>query len=282
MAFGGGRIVPTSSIGKTKEASSSITKTESSNDISLMDPFMPLPLEKGRNSDMRELTLLVSMPISNESAKDDENKNNDTETLPLHPSSLSTTSLIQVPLVFAAAYGFRNIQGVLSKVKRLQKIQKSSNTNKRIQESEGEGGGSRIGLNKSSGTLLTTSGGSSLTSSSSPFAYVEVMACPSGCINGGGLPKTIDVKDGLSSSSTSPLLNKVRDTLTRSKKDDDSLYYSEPTVTRSRFFELFPELGELCSSSSAIHSSSKEGWSWLTRTRFHILPKLEDGLKEKW
>jgi hypothetical protein len=108
------------------------------------------------------------------------------------------------------------------------------------------------------------------------------MACPSGCINGGGLPKKIDVQDGLSSSSTSPLLNKVRDSLTRSKKDDDSLYYSEPTITRSRFFELFPELGELCSSSSVISSKPKEGWSWLTRTRFHILPKLEDGLKEKW
>lgn len=68
----------------------------------------PLPYEQGRNGDFQELTLRL-------------------------PGGAP-------PVRFARAYGFRNIQNVVRKLKR--------------------------------GRL--------------PYAYVEVMACPSGCLNGGG------------------------------------------------------------------------------------------------
>jgi len=58
-------------------------------------------------------------------------------------------------LRFASAYGFRNIQNLVRKIK----------------------------------------------SSNSPYHYVEVMACPSGCINGGGQLKpneNIPIKDWIS------------------------------------------------------------------------------------
>jgi hypothetical protein len=217
---------------------------------------------------MRELTLLVSMPpsLKHNYGVDETNNNDDTNTRT--PLSSPSSSIVQIPLVFAAAYGFRNIQGVISKMKRYQ-----SSTN-------------RIGRESSSLTSLSSSSSSS---PPPPFAYVEVMACPSGCVNGGGLPKKPNDQDGknsTNSSSTSSLVKNVRESLLRSPTGNHSILCSDPTITRTRLFALLPELEELSSSSSSsVYSSSpttRRGWRWLTRTRFHILPKLEDGLTEKW
>jgi len=102
-----------------------------------LDFSSPVPLHKGRNADFCEATLPV--PLSSLEALK----------MGVGASGVSTFFGADPPtknLTFAFAYGFRNIQGVVSRIKKRQ---------------AGTGGGR--------------------------FVFVEVMACPKGCANGGGL-----------------------------------------------------------------------------------------------
>jgi hypothetical protein len=89
-------------------------------------PGAPLPLRPGRNPDLREVTIDAPAPGAAAAAG-------------AHAAAAAPPR----PLRFAAAYGFRNIQSLVRKIK--------------------------LGRCE--------------------FDYVEVMACPGGCLNGGGQAK---------------------------------------------------------------------------------------------
>ena len=90
----------------------------------------PLAMTRGRNADFKEITLDINS--GNDSNGNGNNGGGGGKKKVLH---------------FAAAYGFRNIQGLVRKIK----------------------------------------------TGKCPYDYVEVMACPSGCLNGGGQIKPEDI-----------------------------------------------------------------------------------------
>ncbi|XP_072299500.1 cytosolic Fe-S cluster assembly factor narfl [Eucyclogobius newberryi] len=118
-----------------------------------------------------------------------------------------------VLLSFAAAYGFRNIQNLVQKLKR----------------------------------------------GKSPYHFVEVMACPSGCINGGGQVKP--------SSDQNPkeLLQKV-----------DELYKADLPVApedQTRVSELYE---------TWLQNVGSERARELLHTQYHTVEKMTNGLVMKW
>jgi hypothetical protein len=74
-------------------------------------------------------------------------------------------------LVFAKSYGFRNIQNIVRKVK----------------PGDGAGGSGSSGRGSGRGRMMMRrNGGGGGAAARSVVHFAEVMACPSGCINGGG------------------------------------------------------------------------------------------------
>ncbi|KAM6957315.1 cytosolic Fe-S cluster assembly factor narfl [Aplochiton taeniatus] len=118
-----------------------------------------------------------------------------------------------VLLRFAAAYGFRNIQNLVQKLKRAR----------------------------------------------SPYHFVEVMACPSGCINGGGQVKP------LSEQNNKVLLQQVED-----------LYKAERP--------LVPEEDQHVAAlyQSWLQSVGEERARQLLHTQYHAVEKATNGLIVKW
>ncbi|XP_034566877.1 cytosolic Fe-S cluster assembly factor narfl [Notolabrus celidotus] len=93
----------------------------------------------------------------------------------------------------------------------------------------------------------------------SPYHFVEVMACPSGCLNGGGQVKPLPGQD------PKELLQKV-----------DELYKSERPLTpedESRVAELYQ---------SWLHSVGEEKAKELLHTQYHTVEKMTNGLAMKW
>ncbi|XP_071385938.1 cytosolic Fe-S cluster assembly factor narfl-like isoform X1 [Centroberyx affinis] len=119
----------------------------------------------------------------------------------------------EVLLSFAFAYGFRNIQNLVQKLKR----------------------------------------------GKSPYHFVEVMACPSGCLNGGGQLKP------LPDQSNKDLLQKVEELYKeehpRAPEDD------------TRVAELYQ---------SWLHSVGEEKARELLHTQYHTVEKMTNGLAMKW
>ncbi|XP_010872545.2 cytosolic Fe-S cluster assembly factor narfl [Esox lucius] len=118
-----------------------------------------------------------------------------------------------VLLRFAAAYGFRNIQNLVQKLKR----------------------------------------------SKSPYHFVEVMACPSGCLNGGGQVKSLPEQDN------KELLQQVED-----------LYRAERCVVpdeEQRVAEIYQ---------SWLRSVGEERARELLHTQYHAVEKTSNGLLVKW
>ncbi|XDV13666.1 hypothetical protein PO909_002033 [Leuciscus waleckii] len=119
----------------------------------------------------------------------------------------------QVLLRFAAAYGFRNIQNLVQKLKR----------------------------------------------GKSPYHFVEVMACPSGCLNGGGQLKPS------SDQSNKELLQQVEES-----------YNGERTTVPeedSRVAELYQRW---------VESVGEEKARQLLHTQYHAVEKNNSGLTIKW
>ena len=112
----------------------------------------PLPYQSGRNPDFRELTLTV------------DGKN---------------------VLNFALAYGFRNIQNLVRKMK-TKKAGKITLPSTSVQLDELNG--------THTPTSSDVSGTVSLPFGTGGYHFVEVMACPSGCLNGGGQIKAVDIR----------------------------------------------------------------------------------------
>ncbi|XP_074135845.1 cytosolic iron-sulfur assembly component 3 isoform X1 [Sminthopsis crassicaudata] len=117
-----------------------------------------------------------------------------------------------VLLHFALAYGFRNIQNLVQKLKR----------------------------------------------GKSPYHYVEVMACPSGCLNGGGQIKAEAI-------SSKDLLQQV-----------EKLYEMVSTVMP----ETSPEIKELYEQWLKGKDSEKAGTT--LHTQYHAVEKMNTGFNIKW
>ncbi|XP_029997519.1 cytosolic Fe-S cluster assembly factor narfl [Sphaeramia orbicularis] len=118
-----------------------------------------------------------------------------------------------VLLCFASAYGFRNIQNLVQKLKR----------------------------------------------GKSPYHFVEVMACPSGCLNGGGQVKPLPGQN------PKELLQKV-----------DELYRADsPSVP-----EEDTHVAELYQ--SWLQSVGSERAKELLHTQYHTVEKMTNGLTMKW
>ncbi|XP_076026752.1 cytosolic Fe-S cluster assembly factor narfl [Genypterus blacodes] len=118
-----------------------------------------------------------------------------------------------VVLCFASAYGFRNIQNMVQKLKK----------------------------------------------GKSPYHFVEVMACPSGCLNGGGQVKAIHGQ------TPKELLQKV-----------EELYKAEnplPPEDDERVAELYQ---------TWINSMSEERAKQMLHTQYHTVEKMTNGLAMKW
>ena len=243
----GGRLKPA----KASQPTSSASLNDENRELErlLCDSRCPLPLVPVRNSDMRELTLLVSLQSLRRASCLQQSlvslASNSCLVLAASGGSIDSDSeKDEIPLVFAAAYGFRNIQGVVSRLRR---------------------------------------SAASAGSPTPPFAFVEVMACPSGCVNGGGLPRSdaishnADGKGVATSHSTTAdrihaVSSLVHDKAGRGKDDGPP---SDPRTTVARLLRAVPLLRELA------EGDSKDGLAWLLRTRFHALPRTE-GLGVRW
>jgi Iron only hydrogenase large subunit, C-terminal domain len=205
-----------------------------------------------RNSDMRELTLLVPLQSLRRASCLQQSlvslASNSRLDLAASGASIDSDSENdEIPLVFAAAYGFRNIQGVVSRLRR-----------------SAISAGSRT----------------------PPFAFVEVMACPSGCVNGGGLPRSNAISHYADEKGTkgvatsySTTADRIRDVSSfvhdKAGRGEDISPPSDPRTTVARLLRAVPLLRELA------EGDSKAGLAWLLRTRFHALPRTE-GLGVRW
>lgn len=111
----------------------------------------PLPYQAGRNPDFRELTLQVQG---------------------------------KTVLNFALAYGFRNIQNLVRKMK-TKRPGKVALPASAVRTETGVSENAAPTDDTATVSLPVGSGG---------YHYVEVMACPSGCLNGGGQVKAVDIR----------------------------------------------------------------------------------------
>jgi hypothetical protein len=89
-------------------------------DAALADPSIPLPLVAGRNADMKEVTLYVpATALVGGGVGAGAGAGAGAAVAVAEPDGAPhRPPPATVPLVFAAAYGFRNIQGVVAKLKR--------------------------------------------------------------------------------------------------------------------------------------------------------------------
>jgi iron only hydrogenase large subunit-like protein len=121
----------------------------------------------------------------------------------------------EIKLKFAFAYGFRNIQNIVQKIKK----------------------------------------------NSCPYHYIEIMACPSGCLNGGG-----QLRDDNTNTLSKELLDKVT-----------NLYNSVPKMLpeNNRFLKEFYDLIN-------DESNSQELLRKYFYTSYHEVKKLDNSLAIKW
>ena len=228
----------------------------------LADPAAPLPLVAGRNADLREITLIVPRRALWALARAPAGAGG------AGAARAGTSADDDLTLVFAAAYGFRNIQGVVARLRRA-----------------------------GSGAALAAQRGESISiTASAPFAYVEVMACPSGCANGGGLARgnaeaARAEKDrdrgqggrgggesgGGGPPQTAVDAQRARVRLVAELAGGARRWAAPaPATTVARLLQACPLLAR------ARSAQGGAGWRWLLRTRFHALPPMEDGLMARW
>ena len=221
----------------------------------------PVPLKMGRNADLRDATLLVRRSALSRLAavlqKFPTNK-----TLP-HPDILAAACAADddddaegkgggggsVELIFTAAYGFRNIQAVLSRLQRA-------------------AGGLEVGVR-----------GAPLSSLFRFAAYAEVMACPSGCVNGGGLP-TPELMEGGDPALALVAAGAARRARVAAVADavNARVVSQEPHDVRAALlYFASADFGNDPSSSSSHHhlTTTLDEWRSLVRTTYHAVPPLE-------
>ncbi|KAJ3224252.1 hypothetical protein HK099_008708 [Clydaea vesicula] len=140
----------------------------------------------------------------------------------------------EVLLKFGYAYGFRNIQNLVRK----------------------------IGEKKRSFRRKTEV---------NDFNFVEIMACPSGCINGGGQLKPFFITGGVENSSSTPA-SKEWICLTEKYYFNKNIYFQSPE-TNSSIHELYKHW---------LHDDKNRIKEKL-HTSYHVIEKLEEnGLTVRW
>ena len=232
----------------------------------LADPAAPLPLVAGRNADLREITLIVPRCALWALARAPAGAGG------AGTAREGTGADEDVPLVFAAAYGFRNIQSVVARLRRA-------------------GSGAALAAQRGESNSEAEAA-----ASAAPFAYVEVMACPSGCANGGGLARgnaeaARAEKDrdrgqggrgGGESGGGGPPQTAVDAQRARVRLVAELAGGARrgaapaPATTVARLLHACPLLGR------ARSVQGGAGWLWLLHTRYHALPPMEDGLVARW
>lgn len=168
---------------------------------------IPLDYKEGRNPDMTEVDInLLDIAGSNEGSR---------------------------ALKFARAYGFRNIQSIMLKLRR--------------------------------GTC--------------DYDYVEIMACPSGCNNGGGQLKAIGKETPSETKERVQEVEKEYHTTSARKPDDSPLVKYIYNLGTLEYIGADSLIGK----SLGLHPLSDEVRS-LFHTRYHAVPKLEvvAPLAAKW
>ena len=225
----------------------------------LADPAAPLPLVAGRNADLREITLVVPRRALRALARAPAGAGG------AGTAMEGTGADDDVLLVFAAAYGFRNILGVVARLRRA---------------------GSSVVLAAQRGESILAAEAAA----SAPFAYVEVMACPSGCANGGGLArgnaeaaraeKDYDRGQGGGGGGSPQIAvdaQRARVRLVAELAGGARRGAARaPATTVARLLQACPLLAR------ARSVRGGAGWRWLLRTRFHALPPMENGLVARW
>jgi iron only hydrogenase large subunit-like protein len=167
----------------------------------------PLPIVQGRNADIKECSLMVNG---------------------------------QRVLRFAAAYGFRNIQGLMRKIK----------------------------INRCE------------------YDYVEVMACPSGCINGGGQMKPTTQSNGVVISGSDGVENKVGSTSSSHQSVQQLIEQLEITYHNSEYLE--PRLPQLNSSVEELYREwiqgppGSENSKIILHTKYHVREKTVASAISDW
>jgi iron only hydrogenase large subunit-like protein len=133
--------------------------------------------KKVRSEDYIEYTLIASSIASTSTLQLDS-----TPSSSLVPTSTTTTTLLRA----AKCYGFRNLQNVVRKIGRDANISVTRGAAGKLATSSNAAAlattrrNAALARRKKSG-MVEVAGGEE-----KPFDYVEVMACPSGCVNGGG------------------------------------------------------------------------------------------------
>ena len=113
-----------------------------------------------------------------------------------HPPEHGHAHASEVVFRGARCYGFRNLQNVVRKVGREAGVRVGAGAAGRLLTSSGENGAGRTALRArrakqhaaaAGGDGENGSGvGRTVTGEDRPYDFVEVMACPAGCVNGGG------------------------------------------------------------------------------------------------
>lgn len=149
-----------------------------------------------------------------------------------------------VALTFSIAYGFRNIQGVLSRLKR------------------------------------AAAGAVSHTTPQKVFVFAEVMACPSGCVNGGGLPRAEAPADTPPALALVAVADAARERISvvTNLVNSRALSENEPLAVAAALRRAMMQRrvdADAAAGGGATETSTAVSWAALTRTHFHAVAPLE-------
>jgi len=175
----------------------------------------PLKFEMGRNSDYKEVKLEVNG---------------------------------KVKLRFAQAYGFRNIQNVMKRLKIRNKDSSSFKTNAKFV------GGRSDEQQHISKAVATTQ-------DDLPLHFVEIMACPGGCLNGGGqlVASPTSTDEPTSTIGGGEVVEAAPPTTTSKRRVEhlDNLMYSDPgaVVVPPKDLPLLPYVYDFLTRAAAADSN---------------------------
>ena len=178
-------------------------------------------------------------------------KSSNTYTMNEPPSSSHDDDTYEVVLKFGIAYGFKNVQLVLQQLRNLFNCSNNNSTNKKNSWNINE------------------------------YHYIEVMACPHGCLNGGGQirPQVIRMEDDktLSSSDTTTTTTTVVNYLDHARKTSRR---ETPSDTKQRVLQSQMKMNQIFPTFIHEKSNNNDGTRFVVepkelQTRYHIVPKLE-------
>ena len=128
------------------------------------------------------------------------------------PAAAATDHAAEVVFRGATCYGFRNLQNVVRKIGREAGVRVGGGAAGRLLGPGGSNGAGRAALRarrakQQAGAAIAAEGdgengpgsGKTVKGEDRPYDYVEVMACPAGCVNGGGQARRMWIYSPVSS-----------------------------------------------------------------------------------